>query len=534
MKRKCGVVMAILAAFVLVAGTAVAQQAKGSPKAQEKVSGGDCFGCHEEVGRLWKGAAHADLGCGTCHARTEAHLRSSENRPVTNLSPAKCGECHPEQFKSSMAVNWEAPARLEKGVPGGRSPLQDKLLAPHGFTVEHNEPRAHPFMVADMVAVDRFAGGRYRYRDPWGVTRPGKLWDVVEDTNETVPGLAKAGNPTCFQCKTDDLILKWKYLGDQDPRARWSRSSDVNEVAKDVQNAMGCIHCHDPHGTRPRVVRDALIEGVLRDGANPYAPDKGKDALQVVSFRDDFRKIGLVKDSRSNLLCGQCHVEYACNAGIPPEGEGKIGYDDRRTNYFPMRNALDLLENYNKVGFRDFKHAVTGARLVKLQHPEMETYWGSAHERAGVKCVDCHMAKMKKGKETFTSHAMIRPGHHVETVCLGCHKDSSPQELKYQIDSVRNYTRGKIRKAEYHLGVLIDTYAQAAARGVPEDVLAQARRQHEIAHVLWEWWTAENSDGWHNPELARKSLLASEAEARKGILLLQDAMKPKTGAPIVR
>ena len=77
-------------------------------------------------------------------------------------------------------------------------------------------------------------------------------------------------------------------------------------------------------------------------------------------------------------------------------------------------------------------------------------------------------------------------------------------------------------------------YKDAAREGVSEDVLAAARKQHEIAHVLWEWWTAENSDGWHNPSLARESLAASEAAAKEGIKALQDAMKAKTGAPVVR
>ena len=77
-------------------------------------------------------------------------------------------------------------------------------------------------------------------------------------------------------------------------------------------------------------------------------------------------------------------------------------------------------------------------------------------------------------------------------------------------------------------------YKDAAREGVSEDVLAAARKQHEIAHVLWEWWTAENSDGWHNPALARESLASSEAAAKEGIKALQDAMKAKTGAPVVR
>jgi formate-dependent nitrite reductase cytochrome c552 subunit len=218
-------------------------------------------------------------------------------------------------------------------------------------------------------------------------------------------------------------------------------------------------------------------------------------------------------------------VEYNCNPGYEPEGGEKVGMADRRTNHFPLKNVKDILAHYDELKFRDFKHAVTGARLVKLQHPEMETFWGSVHDLAGVQCHDCHMPEMKNKKgKSYTSHQVIRPKHHVKEACLKCHPDSSAEEKLYQIQAVQNYTRGKMRKAEAAIVELIDTYAAAQKAGVKEDVLAQARKQHEIAHVLWEWWTAENSDGWHNPGLAKESLIESIDSAKKGTEILKTAM----------
>lgn len=81
-----------------------------------------------------------------------------------------------------------------------------------------------------------------------------------------------------------------------------------------------------------------------------------------------------------------------------------------------------------------------------------------------------------------------------------------------------------MRKAEYWLGQLIDTYAAAQRLGVAESVLAQAREKHEEAHALWEYWTAENSDGFHNPSLARESLTGSIAASKAGVKILNDAM----------
>ncbi len=53
---------------------------------------------------------------------------------------------------------------------------------------------------------------------------------------------------------------------------------------------------------------------------------------------------------------------------------------------------------------------------------------------------------------------------------------------------------------------------------MPGEVLKQARDAHDTAHISWEWWTAENSDGFHNPTAARESLARS-------ITTSQDAMR---------
>jgi len=63
---------------------------------------------------------------------------------------------------------------------------------------------------------------------------------------------------------------------------------------------------------------------------------------------------------------------------------------------------------------------------------------------------------------------------------------------------------------------------------VAEDLLTKGREKHEEAHVLWEFWTAENSDGFHNPDLARDALTASIAASKEGVALLNKATAEKT------
>jgi formate-dependent nitrite reductase cytochrome c552 subunit len=87
-----------------------------------------------------------------------------------------------------------------------------------------------------------------------------------------------------------------------------------------------------------------------------------------------------------------------------------------------------------------------------------------------------------------------------------------------------------MRKSEFWLSALIDKIVEAKKAGVGEEVLRQAQEQHQKAHIYWEWWTAENSDGFHNPDQARLSLTKSVEESKKGIKIVADALEKKTAA----
>ncbi len=500
-----------------------------------------CFKCHEPIKKFRDDGKHQTVGCSSCHGKLAEHNANEKVRPSTDMAPAVCGTCHKPQFDSQFTMNWNKHARKEKSLATGPSPnpAWDKLMAPHGFTREHAEARSHMHMVLDQFVVDRAFGGRFQPKEGWEyLTKTGayKVWDVIEDkypndTDQKVfkPGTAAAANPVCWSCKSADLILDWAYMGDPVPSAKWSRTSKVVELVKDVNHAMNCFFCHDPHSAKPRVVRDALIDALTRPEADTlFHKDRRAAKINVVDLgtRGHTRKIATLSRYDTKLQCGQCHVEYNCNPGFDPTTGQPIGMADRRTNNFPFKDVEGTLEHYTKIKFRDFRHAITGAGLIKSQHPDTENFYGSKHQRAGVECHDCHMPKVidPKTKKSYTLHWQTSPKNYLKETCLSCHDGWSEKQAKYAIESLHGRIQGKTRKAEYWLTRLVDKFEEAKGVGVEEPVLAAVRDKHTAAHQHWEWWTASNGHWFHNPDGTTDSLAKSMTVSQEGIKLLDDAM----------
>ena len=547
----------VVPGFIAAAATlfALCTPNAGAVKVGSGFTVDDCYGCHDTIQKLHEKGKHAKVGCEKCHTGLDKHLADEKVRPVTLTDLKVCGACHKPEYESFLQTAYNRPARDEKSQLTNRSPnpFWDKLMMGHGFTKEHNLTRSHVWMVEDQFLVDRAFGGRFQPTKGWEYlfAKPGgKVFDYLTDTHpETneqkvfVSQTAAAANPVCLQCKTQDQILDWAYLGEPNPNAKWSRTSNVVDLARSVEHSLNCFICHDPHAAKPRIVRDALIQALTRPEADTlWAKDPKHTNIEVIDMgqRGFTRKIALLEKFDSRLICGQCHVEYNCNPGTDPTTGEKVTMADGRTNHFPYKDVLGLYDHYVKqVKFLDFKNTLTGGLLWKAQHPETETFYNSVHAKAGAGCDDCHMPKLKDAKtgKTYTSHFAVTPRFMLKDTCLRCHKDMTEETARYTIDSVKAYTRGKLRKAEFWLSMLIDKIVEGKKAGLPEDVIKQAQDQHLRAHILWEYWTAENSDGFHNPELARESITKSIDESQKGIKIIADAMSPPvapTAAPAAK
>jgi len=536
-------------AFVSMASAPAAAQAPAPPKkapvaakpVAAKFDAAPCLACHQPIKAFHDEGKHKGVACSSCHQGLDNHLANASTRPRTVTDPAACGTCHQLQFQSMYTMNWEKTARKEKSLATGPSPNPafDKLMMPHGFTREHNEPRSHAFALYDQVVIDRAFGGRFQNKEGWQfLTQPGgnfKIWTYLEDQypgedhKSFKPGTAAAANPVCMSCKTQDHILDWAYLGDPVPGAKWSRTSKVTEFVKDVNHSLNCFFCHDPHSAKPRVVRDGLIQALTRPEKDTLWHQDARAAkidVKDLGVRGYTRKIAMLSRYDMNLQCGQCHVEYNCNPGTDPTTGKPIGMADARTNHFPFKAVDDIGKHYADLKFGDFRHGITGALLWKGQHPDVEVFYNSKHQKAGVECSSCHMPKMKDQKtgKTYTSHWQTSPKHYVQETCLTCHSSWTKTQANYAIDSLKNRFEGKKRKAEFWLTRLVDKFEESKNLGVDEAVLNQAREKHAAAHINWEWWTAANGAGFHNPEQATASLNKSMVISQEGIKILDDAM----------
>ncbi len=548
MGKKIYMLFVVVFALALVFGvyytSADAQKAAPAAAPAEKpVKVETCYACHAPIKEFHAGGKHAKVNCVSCHSGLEKHTADVKSRPVTRMDHKACGACHKEQYDSFFTMNWDKKARIEKGQPKEKAPAIDFLMFPHGFTREHNIQRSHSFMLIDHLLIDRGYGGRFQPKDGWAFyAKSGdiKAWDVLmekytEDAHKPfMHGTGAFANPVCLNCKTQDHILDWAFMGDPVPGTKWSRTSKVYQFAKDLNHPLNCFMCHDPHSAKPRVVRDALIEALTRPEADTLwhkDPKRTKIDVKDMGLRGFTRKIAILEKNDTKLQCGQCHVEYNCNPGIDPTDGKPIGMADRRTNHFPFKDVWENNKHYDSIKFRDFRHGITGALLWKAQHPEAETFWNSKHDKAGVNCNDCHMPKVTdpKTKKTYTSHWQTNPKNYLKETCLKCHPDWTEKKAKYVIESVETHLKGKARKAEFWLSQLINKFIEAKAAGVDEAALKEPREKHWHAHTHYEWWTAETSAGFHNIDQAKESLNTSMIRSMEGIQMLDDAIKAKRG-----
>ncbi len=212
------------------------------------------------------------------------------------------------------------------------------------------------------------------------------------------------------------------------------------------------------------------------------------------------------------MVCGQCHVEYYCGP--------------KMTLQFPWGKGLKVEQieaTWNETKFSDghrfydWKHAKTGAEVLKAQHPEFEMWSQGIHARSGVSCADCHMPYVREGAVKVSSHHVRSPLLDVSRSCQTCHRFPE-EELQARVAIIQDRTRKLMDRAEDALVALIGDVEAAKARGVTEAQLGPVLELQRQAQFRADFVNAENSMGFHAPQEAARVLAESIDFSRQGQL----------------
>jgi nitrite reductase (cytochrome c-552) len=356
-----------------------------------------------------------------------------------------------------------ARSRLEQ------DPRLKTMWAGYAFSTDFREERGHAYMLQDQTFTER---------------------QVVTPQ----PG-------TCMQCHAS-IVVPYRKLGGGDLTLGFERMNAMPyaEARKLVRHAVACIDCHDPKTMALRVTRPGFMEGMralkASQGIRDY--DVNRDAT-----RQEMR----------SFVCGQCHVEYYF--------KGK----EKRVVY-PWAKGLkveEILAYYDEVGQKDWVHAVSGAPVLKAQHPEFEMWNQGIHARSGVACADCHMPYKREGALKISDHHVRSPLLNINRACQTCHKFSE-DELRSRVEVIQERTFRLRNLAMDALVDLIHDIESAAATGsASAGRLDRARQYQRWAQFRLDFVEAENSTGFHAPQEAARILAESIDLTRKGQLVLRRA-----------
>ncbi len=373
-----------------------------------------------------------------------------------------------------------AQSRLED------DPRLKTMWAGYAFAVDFREERGHAFMLEDQTFTER-----------QNVT--------------TQPG-------TCIHCHAS-VYVPYKKAGGGDIVKGFEHYNPLpyKEIRKDFAHPVACIDCHDPSTMELRVTRPGFIEGIRALKASQGVKDYD---VRTMATRQEMRV----------FVCGQCHVEYYFKGPekrlVYPWIRG-IKIEDIQAYYDEDAKAKD-----GSKGFYDFRHADSGALVLKAQHPEFEMWNQGIHARSGVACADCHMPYIRVGAQKISDHHVRSPLLNINRACQTCHKWSEA-EMKERAETIQTRVFALRNRAMDALVALIGDLKAAMAAGRPDVELDLARDLQRKAQFRLDFVEAENSTGFHAPEEAERILAESIDFARQGQLAVRDpkfvATVPITG-----
>ena len=363
-----------------------------------------------------------------------------------------------------------AQSRLEE------DPRLRDFWAGYAFSTDFREERGHAYMLTDQEFTARQQ-----------VTKQ--------------PG-------TCLHCH-GSMYVPYMRAGNGDLIKGFEKLNPLPyfEARKLVRHPVSCIDCHDPSNMQLRVTRPGFIEGIRALKASQGVANYDVNAQAT---RQEMRV----------FVCGQCHVEYYFK-----------GPEKRLT--YPWSKGLtvdSILAYYDSTGHKDFVHKISGAPVLKAQHPEFEMYNQGIHARSGVACADCHMPYKREGAMKISDHHVRSPVLNISRACQTCHKWSE-EELKERVTVIQDRTFELRNLAIDAVLQLTKDIAAQVARDSTVKTITKAHDYQRKAQFLADFIEAENSMGFHADQEAARVLAKSIDYSRRGQMALRGEEPPPVTDP---
>lgn len=422
-----------------------------------------------------------------------------------DTDPEKWGINWPKQYGSYRLTALATRTRFG-GHGGGealpaekidRDPWLKRMFAGYAFAIDYRDRRGHAYMLHDQEQTKR---------------------------------LTKPQSGSCLHCHASVMPL-YRQLGKGDAVAGFELSHQMTyqEMSALLHGSghahpVSCVDCHDAATMKLRVTRPGFakaIDALARsDAPLPQLPSVERWRATDRRAPYDANALASRTEMRS-FVCAQCHVEYYCGGAMPlavPWGHGL-----RVENLEAHWNATRLPDGTR---FFDFRHAITGAEVLKAQHPEFELWSQGIHSRAGVSCADCHMPYQRDGATKVSDHWVRSPLLNVNRACQTCHHVEE-QELRSRADAIQQRNFDLLQRAGAALMAQLDAIAAARANGADDAALRAALELQRQAQWRLDFVAAENSMGFHAPQEAARILAEAADLARQGQIQALTAPAPR-------
>jgi nitrite reductase (cytochrome c-552) len=408
------------------------------------------------------------------------------------IDPAEWGKNFPRQYES-----YRRTVDTERTRHGGSDAYQKldedsrwrTLFQGYSFSADYREERGHAYMLSDQDMTERVKNFK----------QPGAC---LHCHSSIIPAYRDAG----------------RKAGATEPRDQVQKGFEVvcampyAEGRKLVSHPVSCLDCHDPASLQLRVTRPGFLNGIkaLAASKTPVAPFPSLERWRKEGKGDYDPNTMASRQELRSMVCTQCHVEYHF------KGPGSL-------LTYPWHNGVkaeEIEKHYDDAGWKDWTHPLTGAPLLKAQHPEFELWSQGIHARSGVACADCHMPYKREGAVKISDHHVRSPLLNIARSCQTCHRYPE-EEIKARATAIQDRTKSLMIRAEEAVLGLITSIRKAKEGGASDEQLALPRQMHRKAQWRLDFVAAENSMGFHAPGETARLLAEAIDYARQGQVATQ-------------